>query len=730
MNLTNPFLDQNGDKLREECGVFGVIGAVEAAGMTALGLHALQHRGQEAVGMTSYDGVDFYTRRGLGHVAQVFGTAESLAELPGKMASGHVRYSTTGGSGLRNVQPLFADLASGGFSIAHNGNISSAMTLKKELVQRGAIFQSTSDTEVILEAFGRWGIEGTVKRLIGMFAIALWDGRRRELVLARDRVGMKPLFFGYADNGDLVFGSEVKALFVHSGMRRAINPAAVAQVFSFWTLIDGYSPFAGVHQVEAGHVYRFAPNRALAQKLQFWTIPFSGGETDNYASDAEAIEAFRAGLREAVALRLRSDVEIGTYTSGGIDSAVVNQVAYRDLGHSETQTFSVQFESDYYDESPYQKMVADHFDLTFNAVRCGSDDIVSAFEQAIFHTEAPIFRTAPVSNFYLSKAVQDKGIKVVLTGEGSDEVAWGYDIYREAKLRRFWSRFPDSTVRPQLFRRLYSYLLQFQNPRYFNLSVDFFKTDLGRTDDPLYSHMTRLANCQATHTFFGEAMRSDLEGRQPVDLLRARLPQDFERRSLLERCQYLEMQTLLTGYLMASQGDRMQSAHGVEGRYPFLDHNVIALLARMPESLKVRGLRDKFIVRETFRDDLPKDITHRPKFAYRAPEAEAFVDTLKSSPPPSLTAERLEEAGLFEPAQVENLMRRMKNSRLERFPTRDNMAFIGIYSTQVLHDQFIRRFERMRREDALSDTYVVDWDPANMRRRLRPCAGAAIQTPA
>ena len=160
MTITDPFghetpwdvvpSETDGDKLHEECGVFGVIGTRDASGMTALGLHALQHRGQEAVGITSFDGNEFYSHRGIGHVAQVFSDNQILAELPGTMASGHVRYSTTGGSGLRNIQPLFADLASGGFSIAHNGNISNAMTLKRELVAKGSIFQSTSDTEVII----------------------------------------------------------------------------------------------------------------------------------------------------------------------------------------------------------------------------------------------------------------------------------------------------------------------------------------------------------------------------------------------------------------------------------------------------------------------------------------------------------------------------------------------------------------------------------------------------
>ena len=619
-------------------------------------------------------------------------------------------------------QPVFA--ADANIVAVFNGEIYNHPELRRELEQLGHRIPHGSDAEIIPAAFLQWGMS-FAQHFNGQFAIALWDGKNRELILARDRVGMKPLFFTHASNGDLLFASEVKALFVHDGIRRALDPAGIAQVFSFWTLIDGQSPFAGVHQVEAGYVYRFASNRRLVEKVKYWEIPYSGGTVDKYSNDGEATEACRATLRDSVALRLRADVEIGTYTSGGIDSAIVNQIAYRNLNHHETQTFLMQFESDYYDESPYQNIVAKHFGLTPNEVRCSNKDIADGFEKAIFHAEAPIFRTAPISNLYLSKAVQQKGIKVVLTGEGADEVAWGYDIYREAKVRRFWSRFPESRVRPQLFRRLYSYLPQFQNPRFFNLSVDFFKTDLQCIDDPLYSHLTRIANCRATHSFFSEAMLSKLEGHNPVDLLRARLPEDFERRSHLERCQYLEMQTLLTGYLLASQGDRMQSAHGVEGRYPYLDHNVIAFMARLPESMKLRGLRDKFIVREAYRNDLPAEITHRPKFAYRAPEAEAFLDSLDTLLAANLSSDRIEEAGLFDPARVAKLLQRFKAARKDRFNTRDNMAFVGIYSTQVLFDQFVRRFDTMRQSDATLDTSLVDWDRSNLRRRLRPMAHRA-----
>lgn len=216
MNFTHPFLDLDGDKLREECGVFGVIDAPEAAAATALGLHALQHRGQEAVGITSFDGQEFYTRRGLGHVAENFSTGESIAELPGMMASGHVRYSTTGGAGLRNVQPLYADLASGGFAVAHNGNISNARHLRDELVAKGSIFQSTSDTEVIIHLVATSRYTGMLDKLIDALgqvegAYSLIVMTPRGMMAGRDPLGIRPLVMGKLGDATL-FASETVAL--------------------------------------------------------------------------------------------------------------------------------------------------------------------------------------------------------------------------------------------------------------------------------------------------------------------------------------------------------------------------------------------------------------------------------------------------------------------------------------------------------------------------------------
>ncbi|MGB3710610.1 MAG: amidophosphoribosyltransferase [Erythrobacter sp.] len=250
-NCTHPFLDLDGDKLREECGVFGAINAERAAAATALGLHALQHRGQEAVGITSFDGRDFISRRGLGHVAENFAEADAIAELPGTMAAGHVRYSTTGGAGLRNVQPLYAELASGGFAIAHNGNISNARTLRQDLVQKGSIFQSTSDTEVIIHLVATSRYPTVADRLID--ALRLVEGAYALIVMTpegmiacRDPLGVRPLVMGRMGpekGGAILFASESVAFdVVGAELIREVEPGEMVRV-SLTGEIESLHPF-------------------------------------------------------------------------------------------------------------------------------------------------------------------------------------------------------------------------------------------------------------------------------------------------------------------------------------------------------------------------------------------------------------------------------------------------------------------------------------------------------
>jgi amidophosphoribosyltransferase len=266
MNLTNPLADANGDRLREECGVFGAVNAADAAAATALGLHALQHRGQEAAGIVSFDGSQFYARRGTGHVAENFSSQEAIAELPGFMAAGHVRYSTTGGAGLRNVQPLYADLSTGGFAIAHNGNISNAQTLRSDLVRRGAIFQSTSDTEVIIHLVATSRYPTMVDRLID--ALRLVEGAYSLIVMTpagmiacRDPLGIRPLVMGRMGSAT-VFASESVALdVIGAELVREVEPGELLSV-GFDGEIRSIRPF-GDHAARPcifEHVYFSRPD--------------------------------------------------------------------------------------------------------------------------------------------------------------------------------------------------------------------------------------------------------------------------------------------------------------------------------------------------------------------------------------------------------------------------------------------------------------------------------------
>ncbi|WP_299307390.1 amidophosphoribosyltransferase [uncultured Croceicoccus sp.] len=269
-NVNHPFHDEDGDTLREECGVFGAINARDATALTALGLHALQHRGQEAAGIVSYDGAEFYVRRGLGHVAENFGAGDAIAELPGSMAAGHVRYSTTGGSGLRNIQPLYAELATGGFAIAHNGNISNAMHLRADLVRKGAIFQSTSDTEVIVHLVATSRYPTLLDRFVDALrlvegAYALICMTPKGMIACRDPLGIRPLVMGRVGDA-VVFASETVALdIIGADFEREVEPGELIEV-DFDGKTKSHRPFGnrGSRPCIFEHVYFSRPDSISA----------------------------------------------------------------------------------------------------------------------------------------------------------------------------------------------------------------------------------------------------------------------------------------------------------------------------------------------------------------------------------------------------------------------------------------------------------------------------------
>jgi asparagine synthase (glutamine-hydrolysing) len=311
------------------------------------------------------------------------------------------------------------------------------------------------------------------------------------------------------------------------------------------------------------------------------------------------------------------------------------------------------------------------------------------FPDVVRHIEQPVLRTAPAPLFQLSKLVRQRGYKVVLTGEGADEVFAGYDIFKEAKIRAFCARQPGSPRRSLLFRKLYPYLpaLQAQSPAYLNA---FFGMALDQTNDPLFSHLPRFETTAKTKVFYSGDLKAALKDYDALADLREDLPESFTSWSPLAQAQYLETAYLLPGYILSAQGDRVAMAHGVEGRFPFLDHRVVEFGARIPSRLKLRTLREKHVLRESMASRLPAAIGNRSKQPYRAPDSASFFG--KHAPAyvsEVVSHSAIASAGLFDAAAVAKLARKCAAGGALGF--RDNMALVGVISGQLWTDAFIRR---------------------------------------
>lgn len=567
--------------------------------------------------------------------------------------------------------------------VVFNGEIFNYKELRRRLLAQGHRFYTQADTEVIVHLYEQEG-DAFLEHLNGQFAIALWDTMRQRLVLARDRMGIRPLFYVEAE-GRLRFASEVKSLFLDETIKREINLRGLDQIFTYWVTLPPETIFSGVLQLPPG--YCLIADRHGVTTRPYWQLRFPVEGEAPPRSEAECIEQLRELVIDSTLLQLQADVPVGVYLSGGIDSSVVASVV-RHYSDNPLTTFSVRFTNDFYDESPYQRLMVDYLGANHQAVDCSSEDIGRVFPQVIWHTETPVLRTAPAPLFLLSKLVRDSGVKVVLSGEGGDEAFLGYDLFKETKLRRYWAQHPN-TRRTVLFQRLYPYLTlaQVQSPEYLKA---FFGAGMMDVDEPHYSHIPTWSNTAKTKKFFADEVKATLNGYDAIAAFKATLPVDFHRWHYLSRAQYIDMKMLLAGYLLASQGDRQAMAHSVEGRFPFLDHRVIELAAAMPPTVKLQAMREKSVLKKAFADIVPLGIRERPKQAYRAPNIESFF---ANGQPLDYVAEvlspaRLKDAGCFNPAFVGKLVQKFQQKGKVMGEV-DNMAMVGILSLQLVYHHFI-----------------------------------------
>lgn len=602
-------------------------------------------------------------------------------------------------AGLAHARLSIIDLSSGQqpltnergtLWISFNGEIFNYIELREELTALGHRFRTRSDTEVIVHAYEEWGT-GAFRRLNGQWAVGLWDAEKRELTLARDPFGVRPLYVT-EHAGAVWFASEVKALFAAvPSMPRAFDPIGLDQLFTFWAPVAPRTVFAGIEEVPPGTVRVYSSEGLTHDRAYTPAFPAVTAAPQPSTLD-EAVEQVRAALAEATRLRmLRADVPVGSYLSGGIDSSLIAALGLAAKGSNFT-TFSLRFEDAEYDETRYQRLMAERLGSEHREVLVRRSDIARVFPDVIRHTERPVLRTAPAPMYLLSKLVHDSGIKVVLTGEGADEMFAGYDLFREAKVRRFWAAQPASERRPRLLERLYPYL-QRSPVAQRALSRQFFGRGLERAAEPGFGHEPRWSGAAALKRLFSADLRGRLGGHDATRELVASLPEPFAGWSPLAQDQFLEVHTLLAGYLLASQGDRMLMAHSVEGRFPFLDRNVAALAESLPARYKLRVLDEKHVLKRAAAGVVPEEILARPKQPYRAPDALSFAepdarDWIEAVAGPGAVA----SAGCFEPAAVNALLAKcMARAASGQFSNADNMGVVGVLSTQLVHDEFIRR---------------------------------------
>lgn len=566
-----------------------------------------------------------------------------------------------------------------------NGEIFNYLELRAELEARGHRFRTSTDTEVIVHLYEEHG-EDFVHHLNGQFAIALWDEPRRKLLLVRDRPGILPLYYTRSE-GRLLFASEVKALLPVLPHTPALNPQALDQLMTFWAPLSPNTLFEGVHEVSPGEMV-VVRDGALARRCYWdWEFPTSAAD---YLEDSEEslVEQLREALIDATRIRLRADVPVGAYLSGGLDSSSITALIHR---HSDTplRTFSIGFEDESLDEAVFQRAMIEHLQADHSSIRCSGEDIARHFVDTVHRTEAPILRTAPVPMALLSGLVRSQGYKVVLTGEGADEVLGGYDIFKEGKIRQFWARRMDSSWRPLLLKKLYPYLdiTQRQGLGYLR---QFFGRDLQLAHLPWFAHVPRWTTTSMCKEFFSAELAAQLRGQDPIGQLEAALPAQIRQWHPFNQSQYIEAKLLMGGYLLCSQGDRMLMANSVEGRFPFLDHRLIEFAARLHPKWKMRGLNEKYLLKKAMAPYLPAGIVNRHKQPYRAPNVSSFL----TRPGLELMDDYLSRSmihryGYFDPSRVERLVKKAKLGRA--IGHKDNMALVGILSTQVWHHVFVEQ---------------------------------------
>ncbi len=545
-------------------------------------------------------------------------------------------------------QPMLT--ADGRLALVFNGEIYNHADLRRELEGLGRRFRTRSDTEVILEAYAEWG-PACVERFQGMFALAVWDREARRLFLARDRVGIKPLYYAEAD-GAFLFGSEIKSLFRHPGLSPRLNREELARYFTFLCVPPPNTLFEGVKKLRAGHTLTVEAGRGPGEPSRYWN-PVRGPVSAR--PEAELVEEVRATLTEAVKARLMADVPFGAFLSGGVDSSATVAIMASLLDRP-VETFSVGYKDDPgFNEFGNARRTAELFGTRHHEVVIDHEDFREFLPRLVHHQDEPIADPVCVPLYFVAELARKHGVIVSLVGEGADELFFGYDVYD--RMRRMTERWWNPLVRaPRPLRVLGSRAVEpFLDPArrdflrrfreggepFIGGAVTFYPTELERLAPGLAGDRGREEIVRDLY--------AEIDSRRPGA--------DFPTRAA-----YLEFMYRLPELLLM-RVDKMTMAASVEGRVPFLDHRMVELAFRIPGSMKVQGGVRKAILKKAVAGLIPDEIIHRPKVGFHVPVTRWFEAVLNPLADETLLDPRLAALGIWDPPEVRALLARQREGK-------------------------------------------------------------------
>ena len=602
------------------------------------------------------------------------------------LAMGHTRLAIIDLN--RGDQPLYSPDRSSVLTV--NGELYDYKQHRTQLTCDGARFTTKTDAEIALHLYERHGLD-FVHHLRGEFALALYDQTRDRLVLVRDRFGVKPLYF--ATQGDAIFwGSEVKAILAHPEIPAQLDPQAVLHQL-MQTMVPGTTAFAGVHALRPGHllVVQRTGERLDLHTSRWWNAEFPQAEDhDDDPATQPWIDGVRDRLIDAVRVRLEADVPVGCYLSGGIDSCSALGLATA-MQQSHVKAFTIAFEDDAYDESSIAATMAERTAADQVVMPLGAKELYGRFyERTLWHTERTFYNTLGVAKWHMSRTVHEHGYKVVITGEGSDELFGGYPFFKRDMLLHCVSE----AEREALVRQLEANNSVFSGAILAERGYEHpAMNDLvGFTPSWIQPWIATLARVRP---LLSPTLREQLADYDPIEAIAQTIdPEALRGRHPLDKVQYTWIQTMLEGQILTWGGDRVDMANSMESRPPFLDHRLAEYAFRVPPSLRIRGTREKWVLREAMRQVLPTVLYEREKFAFMAPPATvrpqewAEVQALVHR---HLDRSALETTGLFDVEAVEAFLGAVTRGDGPRSRiVNDDVVLNHLLGLQMLHHCFVQ----------------------------------------